>query len=292
MRKTVGKSPSPKQNARALVFRLLGSVPVGEAIVIGRNDATLVAPWSHEPMQGRGMKLCEVQKKDIASIAAHMRGSNEKKRLVVSMAWRMIREAQEAQASGRRIKLAEHTTVVNAQRARPAPTFPEGNQLRKLLVDRHGFLRLGDELQVEPSRIALLPDGQTSACNGLFTQVDIPRGKLVTYYDGVEVALAGDALERHRDRAGWFVCHGKSSSNSAVVVGFTSKDRLLSTSPCAGVMSLTNSATGPDANCVRDDLEGQPYRLGDVFLDSLICLRAKRDIRAGEELAWTYCVRF
>jgi hypothetical protein len=285
-----GKKVSPEKKAKSLVFQALSNVPVGELVLLDRMTTTMISPWSVGRLEGQALKLGAVTKKHIVSIATH--GGkiklNESQRKAVRIAWNTIREAQ---ASGRRIKLAEHTTVVNAQRAREAPTFPEGDELRELLVQKHGFLRLGFELQVKPSTIALLPDGQTSACNGLFTEVDIPKGELVTYYDGIDLALGQDALERHQDRAGWFVCHGRTSKNSAVVVGFTSSDRL-SGSPCAGVMSLTNSASGAGANCERHDLQGQPFRLGGVFLDSLICLRAKRDIRAGEELAWTYCVRF
>lgn len=276
MRKTVGKSPNAEESARALVFRLLGNVAVGEAIEVGRSDTTLVAPWSHEPMQGQGMRLGKVQKAHIVAIATHVRGSKAKKRLVVNKAWQMIQKAQ----SARRVTAADHPEVYKALHARQACEYPDGDDLRKLLLQKYKFLTIGAGLEIRAS--------EAHQCNGLFSTKPIGKSQLITFYDGVAVALTQSQLQKHKERSGWFICVGRSSKTSPVIVGFTSSDAIPRN---AGVMSLTNSAKPPHANCKRDDLANQTYRHGDAFLSSLICLRAVRDIRAGEELTWNYNVR-
>ena len=274
-----GKKVVTEQRKVSLVFQVLSDVKVGECITLGRRDEVLVAGYSFKPMQGAGLGLRGVTRDDVFAVAScgNKKRLKPKQRLAASKAWSTIQKAQ----SARRVTAADHPEVYKALHARQACEYPDGDDLRKLLLQKYKFLTIGAGLEIRAS--------EAHQCNGLFTLVGIPRGKLVTYYDGVEVALGEEALERHREREGWFICTGRTSSNSPVLVGFTSEDRL--TSPCAGVMSLTNSAPASHANCARADLEGQPYRLGDAFLDTLICLRAKRDIRAGEELTWEYNVR-
>lgn len=277
------KRVAARAKANSLVYEVLSKVNVGERILVGsRRDksSTLVADWSLSPMQGQGMRLADVTydhvKNRATSGGKKPLGKDKQRQLAVGLAWKSIRLAQESSV----VTMDEHPEVYKALRARQACDYPDGDDLRNILVLKHGFLAVGAGLAIRAS--------EAYNCKGLFATKSIQKNQLVTYYDGVAVALTQTQLQQHSARSGWFICVGRSSKTSPVIVGFTSSDAIPRN---AGVMSLTNSAKPPHANCERFDVGNQTYRHGDAFLSSLICLRAVRDIRVGEELTWNYNVR-
>lgn len=282
----VGKRVVREKKVRSLVFRVLSDVDVGEELVVGRQSV-LVSPWSVGRLRGFGLQLSDVTRKDVERVATYdgKKPLDRKQSQVVSDAWKKIRAAQWARSEGRRVAHKEHTVVVDALRARQV-RFPCGDELRAQIVQTHKFLRLHHELEIRPSTICLREDG-TSACNGLFILKEAQANQLLTFYDGVALALTEEDLRAHEARRGWFVATGKSSSNSPVLVGFTSKDTIPRD---GGVMSLTNSSEGRHANCKRDEVR-QLFNIDGTFMQHLIVLRAKRTISAGEELTWDYNVR-
>lgn len=273
-----GKKVVTEQRKVSLVFQVLSDVKVGECITLGRRDEVLVAGYSFKPMQGAGLGLRGVTRDDVFAVAScgNKKRLKPKQRLAASKAWSTIQKAQ----SARRVTAADHPEVYKALHARQACEYPDGDDLRKLLLQKYKFLTIGAGLEIRAS--------EAHRCNGLFSTKPIAKSQLVTFYDGVAVALTQSQLQKHKERSGWFICVGRSSKTSPVIVGFTSSDAIPRN---AGLMSLTNSAKPPHANCERFDVGNQTYRHGDAFLSSLICLRAVREIRAGEELTWNYNVR-
>lgn len=165
----------------------------------------------------------------------------------------------------------------------PTREMPSSALLRAHMVDRLKCLTLQTGLYVAPSSI---PGGGY----GLYTSVFIPKGKTVTFYDGVAFILNKQEWEQHKERLGWYKSIGLTSKNCASIAGFTSMDELPAS---AGVVSLMNSLCPPEANCNEGYVENKSRPL--LVIDGSPVFRvptvvAARDIEPGTELFWDYAV--
>ena len=248
----------------------------------GRSEQELFqpAPWVAEGCRPGSKKKSwkNLKRQDLVNIVTHNNKIKNKKRLDrrVDLAWSWITAAKK---DGLRSVPQMHRLLNLA----PTLEMPSSALLRVQMVDRLKCLTLQTGLYVAPSSI---PGGGY----GLYTSVFIPKGKTVTFYDGVAFVLNKQDWEKHKERLGWYKAIGLTSKNCASIAGFTSMDKLPAS---AGVVSLMNSLSPPQANCKEGHVENNSRPL--LVIDGSPVFRvptvvAARDIEPGTELFWDYAV--
>lgn len=239
------------------------------------------APWAAEGLRP-GLKKKSwknIERKDLVHIAT--RGGRDKHKgqawkSRINLAWSWITAAKKD-------KLESVPQMHRLLCLAPTAEMPSAALLRAQMVERLNCLTLQSGLYVAPSSI---PGGGF----GLFTSVLILKGRTVTYYDGVAFILIKQDWEKHKERLGWYKAIGLTSKNCASIAGFTSMDKLPAS---AGVVSLMNSLSPPQANCKEGCVENKSRPL--LVIDRSPVFRvptvvAARDIEPGTELFWDYAV--
>lgn len=283
------KSKSKEAQAQVLILQALGHTcgatyfKTSKGSRNGRSEQELFqpAPWAAEGLRPGSKKKSwkNLTRQELVHIATRGgRDKNKRKALDrrVDLAWSWITAAKKDDLRS----VPQMYRLLNL-----APTFemPSSALLRAQMVERLNCLTLQSGLYVAPSSI---PGGGY----GLFTSVLILKGRTVTYYDGVAFVLNKQDWEKHKERLGWYKAIGLTSKNCASIAGFTSMDKLPAS---AGVVSLMNSLSPPQANCKEGYVENKIRPL--LVIDGSSVFRvptvmAARDIEPGTELFWDYAV--
>ena len=237
------------------------------------------APWVAEGLRAGSKKKSwkNIKRQDLVHIATRGGRAKNKKRLDcrVDLAWSWITAAKK---DGLQAVPQMYRLLCLA----PTTEMPSAALLRAQMVEHLKCLTLETGLYVAQSCI---PGGGY----GLFTSVFIPKGRTVTFYDGVAFIANKEEWEKHKERVGWYKSIGLTSKNYASIAGFTSMDKLPAS---AGVVSLMNSLSPPQANCKEGYVDKKKPLLvidgSPVFRVPTVV--ATRDIEPGTELFWKYAV--
>ena len=287
----VKMSRSTELQAQLLILQGLGHT-VSQWFVAGRGSRSgseqqpfKIAPWVKAGLRvgGKRKSWKNITRADLMRVATRGGKDKDKRNRIanrVNLAWRWLKTAKAAGKTQVVPQLDKLMRMIpNPSDAPNSESLLTAADLREMFVARNQFLTLDTGLYIAQSTIK-------GAGNGLFTNVHIPKGANVTFYDGVGIIMKERDERRHWARRGWFIAVGHNSDSMGPIAGFTSADQPLPKN--AGVISLMNSSR--KGNCHERVVE-KPTRIlliGGQQVLRVPTVKASRDIQPGEELLWNY----